>query len=79
MTWLLKHRYRLRLLRMAGDGYEMLCPFGGQKMVLIDGVIAVGEAEETPEEQDHGAEPSPSMNNPQILDSPLEPIVDPTS
>jgi hypothetical protein len=36
----------------AGAGYDILCPFGENKMVLVDGIIAPGEAEETIEEQD---------------------------
>lgn len=36
----------------AGAGYDMLCPFGENKMVLVDGIIAPGEAEETVEEWD---------------------------
>jgi hypothetical protein len=35
-----------------GDGYDMMCPFGGNKMVLIHGVIVTGEEEETAEERD---------------------------
>ena len=35
-----------------GDGYDIMCPFGGNKMVLIDGAIAAGEEEETAEERD---------------------------
>jgi len=35
-----------------GDGYDIMCPFGGNKMVLVDGAIAVGEEEETAEERD---------------------------
>jgi hypothetical protein len=35
-----------------GDGYDIMCPFGGNKMVLIHGTIADGEREETAEEQD---------------------------
>jgi len=35
-----------------GDGYNIMCPFGGNKMVLIHGTIADGEREETAEEQD---------------------------
>jgi hypothetical protein len=36
----------------AGAGYDILCPFGENKMVLVDGIIAPGEAEATIEEQD---------------------------
>jgi len=35
-----------------GDGYDMLCPFWGNRVVLINGNIAAGEEEETPEEHD---------------------------
>jgi hypothetical protein len=35
-----------------GDGYDMLCPFRGNKVVLINGSIAAGEEEETAEERD---------------------------
>jgi hypothetical protein len=35
-----------------GDGYDIMCPFGGNKMVLIHGTIAAGEEEETAEERD---------------------------
>ena len=40
----------------ASGGYYLLCPFSGNKIVLIDRVIAPGEAEETLEEQDWGGE-----------------------
>jgi hypothetical protein len=36
----------------AGASYDTCCPFGENKMVLVDGIIAPGEAEETIEEQD---------------------------
>jgi hypothetical protein len=39
------------------DGYDIMCPFGGNKMVLIHDTIADGEREETAEERD---ETSPS-------------------
>jgi hypothetical protein len=35
-----------------GDGYDIMCPFGGNKMVLIHGAIATGEEEETADEWD---------------------------
>jgi hypothetical protein len=35
-----------------GDGFDMLCPFGGGRLVLINGAIVPGEEEETEEEQD---------------------------
>jgi hypothetical protein len=35
-----------------GDSYDIMCPFGGNKMVLIHGTIADGEEEETAEEWD---------------------------
>ncbi|KAF9536838.1 hypothetical protein CPC08DRAFT_771434 [Agrocybe pediades] len=46
----------------AAGGYDILCPFGGDKMVLVDGVTA-GERDETEEEVDEPtivAEPSQS-------------------
>lgn len=33
-------------------GYDILCPFGSDKMVLVDGKLELGEAEETEEETD---------------------------
>jgi hypothetical protein len=35
-----------------GDGFDMLCPFGGGKLVLINGAIVPGEEEEMEEERD---------------------------
>lgn len=35
-----------------GDGFDILCPFGGQRVVLVDGIIHAGEVEETEEERD---------------------------
>lgn len=35
-----------------GDGFDILCPFGGGRLVLINGAIVPGEEEETEEEQD---------------------------
>jgi hypothetical protein len=35
-----------------GDGFDMLCPFGGGRLVLINGAIVPGEEEETEDEQD---------------------------
>jgi hypothetical protein len=35
-----------------GDGYDIMCPFGRNKMVLIHGVVAMGEEEETAKERD---------------------------
>lgn len=35
-----------------GDGFDILCPFGGGRIVLINGAIVPGEEEETEEEQD---------------------------
>jgi hypothetical protein len=33
-----------------GDGFDILCPFGNGKIVLINGAVVEGEEEETPEE-----------------------------
>ncbi|GJE96106.1 hypothetical protein PsYK624_122990 [Phanerochaete sordida] len=35
-----------------GDGFDMLCPFGGNRPVLIHGSLASGEREEDEEERD---------------------------
>ena len=35
-----------------GEGYNIMCPFGGNKMLLINGTIAAGVGEETEEERD---------------------------
>jgi hypothetical protein len=34
------------------NGYDMMCPFSGNKIVLIHGTITTGEEEETAEERD---------------------------
>ncbi|KAF8908219.1 hypothetical protein CPB84DRAFT_1744384 [Gymnopilus junonius] len=34
-------------------GYDILCPFGKSKVVLLDGTLAEGEHQETEEEMDH--------------------------
>lgn len=60
----------------AGDGYDILCPFGGQKMVLIDGVIVVGEAEETLEEQDNVLVPNSNLESAETPDSSPVSLVD---
>ena len=33
-----------------GDGFDILCPFGGGKLVLINSAIVPGEEEEMEEE-----------------------------
>ena len=58
-------------------GYDILCPFGDGKMVLVDGHLSTGERDETEEERDNApvaasveAEPSNIANraNPQAED-----------
>ncbi|GJE96780.1 hypothetical protein PsYK624_129860 [Phanerochaete sordida] len=39
-----------------GDGFDMLCPFGGNRPVLIHGSLASGEREEDDEERDIAVE-----------------------
>lgn len=34
-----------------GDGFDILCPFGGQQVVLVEGIIHLGEEEETGRER----------------------------
>jgi hypothetical protein len=44
-------------------GYDILCPFGHSKMVLVDGKVHAEEREETEKEADHPitAEGTPSV------------------
>lgn len=44
-----------------GEGFDILCPFGGSQIVLINGAIVAGEAEETEEERDEVALDVPSL------------------
>ncbi|KAF7970084.1 hypothetical protein HWV62_25070 [Athelia sp. TMB] len=45
-------------------GFDILCPFGGNNLVLVKGAIDAGEAEETEEERDEVLASSPSTAQP---------------
>lgn len=63
-------------------GYDILCPFGGSKMMLVDGTLTTGECEETDEETEHYMTPLATATTPSQLDVPagvdLPPISNPS-
>jgi len=42
----------------SGEGFDMLCPFGDGRVVLVNGAIVPGEEEETEEERDEAFPPA---------------------
>jgi hypothetical protein len=49
-------------------GYDIMCPFGDGKMVLVDGHLSAGERDETEEERDDApvaVEGEPDIANPE--------------
>jgi hypothetical protein len=57
-----------------GEGFDMLCPFGGNQVVLVNGAIVPGEEEETEEERDEGSPmPEPVSANADDSEAEMEP------
>ena len=45
-------------------GYDILCPFGNGKMMLVDGTLSAGEHEETNEETETYVSPTTGILSP---------------